>query len=139
MECHQVRTKVSAYIDRELDPASTADIESHLAACADCRDALADFHRIDDSLRSLQRLDLGPEFTGHVVTLAAASDEATRPSSSSNLSEAFHFRVFQDVRSFFGLTARPYSPSLELAEFNDFPPLSIGFLYFTILGEHEKT
>jgi hypothetical protein len=36
-------------------------------------------------------------------------------------------------------TVKPRAGIRELEEFNDFPPLSIGSLYFEILGEYDKS
>jgi Putative zinc-finger len=37
MNCEQVARRLSEYLDRSLDPASTGKIESHLASCDRCR------------------------------------------------------------------------------------------------------
>ena len=37
MRCRQVIDKISEYIDGELDPELTRELERHLAHCEDCR------------------------------------------------------------------------------------------------------
>ncbi len=35
--CREIKDKLSAYLDGELESALCAEIEQHLAGCADCR------------------------------------------------------------------------------------------------------
>ena len=35
--CHQFLSRVWLYLDKETDPPTCAEFESHLAGCADCR------------------------------------------------------------------------------------------------------
>jgi anti-sigma factor RsiW len=48
--------RVQAYFDGELDEAAAADVQRHLAGCADCRALLEDLQR----LRTVIRRDLNP-------------------------------------------------------------------------------
>ncbi|HET8946712.1 MAG TPA: zf-HC2 domain-containing protein [Candidatus Polarisedimenticolia bacterium] len=41
---------LSASIDRELKPAESAALETHLEACAECRGLLGDFRRLDEAI-----------------------------------------------------------------------------------------
>jgi hypothetical protein len=43
---------LSASIDRELRPAESAALETHLEACAECRGLLGDFRRLDKAIAS---------------------------------------------------------------------------------------
>ncbi|HEV8199523.1 MAG TPA: zf-HC2 domain-containing protein [Candidatus Polarisedimenticolia bacterium] len=43
---------LSASIDRELRPAESAALETHLEACAECRGLLGDFRRLDEAITS---------------------------------------------------------------------------------------
>jgi anti-sigma factor RsiW len=139
MQCRQVLARMSAYVDHELDAASTMNFDFHLEECVDCRQVLGDFRRVDDALRELQRLKLGPEFSKRAVALAGTPDVRTHPKGLPELSAlAFLAEVFGDVQGLLGITARPHPGNLELDEFNDFPPLSMGSLYFEILGEHGR-
>jgi anti-sigma factor RsiW len=36
MECEEVRPRLDAYIDGELNEAARAELRDHLAGCADC-------------------------------------------------------------------------------------------------------
>jgi hypothetical protein len=44
--------------------------------------------------------------------------------------------LVESVRDLFGLTTQ--SGNSPLDEFNDFPPLSMGSVYFTIFGQSER-
>lgn len=53
MSCAGVRSRLSAFIDRDLDPAATRLVAHHLAACAACAGELRALH---EALRALQEL-----------------------------------------------------------------------------------
>lgn len=67
---------VHAYIDQELDPAATLEIEAHLGACADCQALLANATEIRDALRTAQRPHASPPGLrvriGHALDLVDA-------------------------------------------------------------------
>ena len=59
-DIHQsVLDQLSDYIDDELDPRATADIQRHLAACASCRAVEADLRRVIARAGSL--VDTAPD------------------------------------------------------------------------------
>jgi anti-sigma factor RsiW len=139
MQCRQVQARISAYVDHELDAVSTMSFDSHLRECADCRQVLGDFQRVDDTLRGLQTLRLRSEFSKRTVARVGALDVSRHPKGLPELSAlVFLAEVFGDIQGLLGITARPHPGNLELDEFNDFPPLSMGSLYFEILGEHGR-
>lgn len=41
MDCKEVRSLLSAYVDGELDARSALALDTHIAECADCAKALA--------------------------------------------------------------------------------------------------
>jgi anti-sigma factor (TIGR02949 family) len=53
MKCEVARPRLEAYLDGELDRASSDELETHLATCAACRAELASLEQLRDSLRSL--------------------------------------------------------------------------------------
>jgi hypothetical protein len=55
MDCKAICEQLSAYLDGELDEASTARVEEHLAACETCRDGLASLRDLTDILHELPR------------------------------------------------------------------------------------
>lgn len=51
-DCLQVRVRLSAYLDGELDGAGRLDVSRHLDVCPACGDVLADLREVGDLLRS---------------------------------------------------------------------------------------
>ncbi len=51
--CRAMRLRVAAYADDELDVASAAEVESHLAACATCREAVEAQRALTAAVREL--------------------------------------------------------------------------------------
>jgi anti-sigma factor RsiW len=52
MDHSELRRLEDAYLDGELDPAGRAEVEAHLAGCADCRAELAERRRFALSLKA---------------------------------------------------------------------------------------
>jgi hypothetical protein len=132
MQCRQAKEKISAYLDHELDAASSRQIESHLLKCTNCREALKEFQEIDGMVRGLPRFDLDPDFARQMVmklSEPAARGEIERPGRPSLFE-----RLFQIVGDFVDLVDSARSPSTgTLDEFSDFPPLSMGHIYFKLM------
>jgi len=132
MQCRQARTKISAYLDQELDAGTSRQLESHLRQCAQCREMLDDFQGIDDMVRGMPRMELGPDFAKQMVMrvsgLAAAED--ARHTDRLSLLE----RLFRLAEDFMDLVSSARTPSTStLDEFGDFPPLSMGHIYFKLM------
>jgi anti-sigma factor RsiW len=53
VSCAERREALSAYVDDELAPAERAELETHLAGCPACREALAAERRLSSQLAAL--------------------------------------------------------------------------------------
>jgi anti-sigma factor RsiW len=67
--------RVQAYFDGELDEAAAADVQRHLAGCADCRALLEDLGR----LRTVIRRDLKPVATPELRARITGALDAQAP------------------------------------------------------------
>jgi anti-sigma factor RsiW len=71
--------RLSALLDGELDAESAQDVENHLAACAECRDAAEDLNRILTAAREMPpappRQDLWPAIAARLDHPAEATVE----------------------------------------------------------------
>src|SRR5690242_7711558 len=72
MTCKQVRQLLAAYRRDDCSPAEHAEIEAHLAGCAECRAADAEFRRVGESIRALPQLAPPPDFFARVMAAAQA-------------------------------------------------------------------
>lgn len=70
MPCHPER--VSAYVDRELDPPTERAVERHLSACPACAAQAAFELEFQATLRALPAPRLRPGFPSHVLHEAFA-------------------------------------------------------------------
>src|SRR5262249_55292527 len=50
-----IRPLLSAYVDGEVTPAERAQVESHLASCAECARVLAEYRALGSNIRELSR------------------------------------------------------------------------------------
>ena len=131
MQCHQARAKISAYMDDELDEASSRQVESHLQGCAECREVLKEFQEIDGMVHGLPQFDLGPDFARQMIMKLSgpAAAEFERPGRLSLFERLF--RLLEDFLDLVTPTRSPTTGTLD--EFSDFPPLSMGHIYFKLM------
>ena len=75
MACEHYERRIKAWLDGELDAASAADVESHVAACAGCRARAADFRRLAECIRALASEPAPPPRLGAIL---AATERSAR-------------------------------------------------------------
>lgn len=132
MKCRRARRKISAYLDHELEAASSRQLELHLNQCAECREALNDFQELDDMVRVLPRIEPGPDFASQLVMMV--SEKAVTEEGEHQVKISLFKRLSRFVEDFVELVSRAQAPSTgTLDEFGDFPPLSMGFIYFKLM------
>ena len=136
MQCQRTGAEISAYIDHELDARTAAEVESHLRQCASCRGLLDALRETDNELRSLPRLELGPEFAARVALLAGERRPVERRLPQQSPASSGLAQLLEGFGELFGL--RQSATPNPLDEFNDFFPLSISSTYFSILGGPER-
>src|SRR5262249_19190831 len=52
MECKNAQTLIGGYLDREVDPSRTLEIEDHLHGCVVCSQSYNDHQVLSESLRT---------------------------------------------------------------------------------------
>lgn len=133
MKCRQAITKISAYMDDELDAESTRQLESHLNRCTKCREVLRDFQELDGIMHGFPHIEPSPDFAAQTlirVRKAALTGKAER-----RIRLSFFERIFRIIEDFVDLAGSARSQSTgTLDEFSDFPPLSMGHIYFQLVN-----
>lgn len=133
MQCQKVQRKISAYMDGELDEASSRSMERHISQCGKCREMAADFKEIDVLIRGLPKLDMGPDFVGQFLERVSESRAPVAGKSSNRWPFA---TVMRFMSNFMDLLEARNAPSTKtLDEFGDFPPFSMGHIYFKLLDQ----
>jgi anti-sigma factor RsiW len=64
---HLTEAQAQRLLDGQLDPASDAGVEEHLAGCSDCCALLDDFSSLGDALSRLSTPELPADFTAQVM------------------------------------------------------------------------
>jgi anti-sigma factor RsiW len=135
MNCSQITKKLSAYMDDELDAATSHFIRKHLEGCPECLEFLHGLRDVDNLVHALPKIDPSADFASRVVSAAIrtsdASSRATVPFAS-RLKRAVT-RVSEVVFSLFEPGVGPNTRTLD--EFNDCPPLSMSFIYLTLIEQ----
>jgi anti-sigma factor RsiW len=75
MKHTEIRRKLSAYLDNQIDAADRAKIEGHLAGCASCRKALEELKRTVGHLKSLPEVEPPPWLTARVMALVRDQEQ----------------------------------------------------------------
>ena len=71
MSCAHYAADLSAWIDRELPDARSAEVAAHVASCAACRAQVDGLRRTDRELRAIPLRDLRPDALAEVLRRAA--------------------------------------------------------------------
>jgi anti-sigma factor RsiW len=79
--CEEMQALLNAYLDGELHGRRLREVEAHLAACAACRDELADMRRVSALLRAAPSPDFLPagRFVARLRLQMNAQDAARQP------------------------------------------------------------
>jgi hypothetical protein len=132
MRCREVERKISAYLDDELESGMRQSIETHLNRCGECRKQLEGLGELDGLLQELPTVHVAKEFADKLVLKVRT--EAVAIEKSSTGGHGFLGRLLSLAYDFFDLLERPKSPrTFTLDEFDDFPPLSMGYVYCRLL------
>lgn len=133
MQCQKVQRKISAYMDGELDAAASRSIERHISQCGACREMAADFKEVDVLVRGLPKLDMGPDFVGQLLERVS---ESHAPVADTYSDRSLFATVMRFMSNFMDLLEARSSPSTKtLDEFGDFPPFSMGYIYFKLMDQ----
>ncbi len=65
-ECDNFSADLSALIDGELPPARRAEVEAHVAGCAECRQHVAELRRLVDGVAALPKVQPESQFLSEV-------------------------------------------------------------------------
>jgi hypothetical protein len=133
MGCHEVKVRLSAYLDRELEPVLERLLREHLDGCVSCREDLASLQTLDAEVQALTHVRMDEEFA-EGLTLKVCKDFFAADRSLLGRTGLFG-RLTSTVEGLFDLLESAGSPRTRtLDEFDDFPPLSMGYVYCRLLG-----
>ena len=74
MDHEELRERLSAYLEADLDPSEQARIEEHLAGCPDCRREYRELRHTVDLLRGLPAPDPPPDLADRVIARLRAGE-----------------------------------------------------------------
>jgi anti-sigma factor RsiW len=134
MRCKEEKSKMSAYLDGELDTESSIAMASHMEQCATCRGDLAELQSIDALIQGLPKIEVSNGFSRQVVARAKEWDELALGKLPGTSAFASLLQLFEDLLD--ALVRDKVPPTGTLDEFGDFPPLSMGCIYFQIMGQY---
>ena len=133
MRCEEARERFSAYLDGELDAETLEGLGGHLARCANCASDLRIMKALDEELQSLPTIDPGRDFARRVTSRLDTWDFFTGPPLESRPIVSTLTDLLGELLDMIGIKRETTTRTLE--EFGDCPPLSMGSVYFRIIGE----
>lgn len=78
MECHDIRKKLSAYLEGMVSPEDQELIDRHLASCRGCRTALYELNRTGEMLKNLKVVESPPWMTQKIIARVREEAESRR-------------------------------------------------------------
>jgi len=133
MRCSEAKSKMSAYLDGELDTESSLAMSSHTEQCSTCRRELAELQSIDAQIQGLPKIEVSKGFSRQVVARAKEWDQLALGKRPGTSAFASFLQLFEDMVDALVRDKAPVTDTLD--EFGDFPPLSMGCIYFQIMGQ----
>ncbi len=64
---HILEEQISAWVDRQLEPAEMGQIEGHLRDCAECRAAADEMSAMAEAFRAVETAELPPSLWGRIA------------------------------------------------------------------------
>lgn len=131
MHCDEIRIKLSAYLDNELESEISGRVEEHLAECSGCRKELKTLKTINRRIMDFPRI-LVPE--GFVEKIMFSIDKSETDKKHEQIIRRAIVSATNFFESLFGLIrAEKWTSTWSLDEFGDFPPCSLGRVYFKLI------
>jgi len=135
VENDRFTSRLSAFKDGELDENLREEVSLHLRGCEACRKELAELEQVDSLVRETPKLEPGRFFSLNIV--AGISAEVRQHPDSASFPERFMAKVLELTDPIFELiSGRRHKETAALDEFGDFPPLSMSYAYFHLIGQH---
>jgi hypothetical protein len=78
MECHDIREKLSAYVEGLVSSEEKLLIEEHLKVCQHCSESLADLKETLEYVQNLEEVEPPPWLTGKVMATVRSEAEQKR-------------------------------------------------------------
>ena len=133
MKCKEIQEKLSTCIDKELNPDQLKDIKQHLLHCKKCRSELKGLQNVDTALKGAPLYSVPARFSEKLLQEIQITSSSTEKLKVINL-------IFAPVTKFFlnFFTLIESLKSLKTAtldEFSDFPPCSMGYIYFNLIDQ----
>ena len=133
MKCRDIQEKLSAYIDKELNPDQFENVTQHLVHCSECKSELEALQKVDTVLDNAPLYNVPANFSEKLMQEIHITSSSTENLNIINL-------IFAPVTKFF-LNFFTLIESLKsfktatLDEFSDFPPCSMGYIYFNLIDQ----
>ena len=133
MKCRDIQEKLSAYIDEELNPDQFENVTQHLLHCQKCSSALEDLQKVDTVLNNAPLYSVPAKFSEKLMQEIDITSSSTE---NLNIISLIFAPVTKFFLNFFTLVESLKSfKTTTLDEFSDFPPCSMGYIYFNLIDQ----
>ena len=133
MDHDEIRTRLSAYKDGELNEILKDRLSRHLHSCESCREELRKLDQLDSLVKGFPEISPSQSFTSKIIAGTNAAQPV--PCEVLSLPGRIFDRFLRLTDSVFALfPGRTTLRTGALDEFGDFPPLSLSYAYFQVIG-----
>ena len=135
MKCRDIQEKLSAYIDKELNPDQFENVTQHLVHCPECNSELEALQKVDTVLNNASLCSLHAMFS---EKLMQEIDITSSSIENLNIINLIFAPIKKFILNFFTLIESLKSfKTATLDEFSDFPPCSMGYIYFNLIDQRK--
>ena len=133
MKCREIQEKLSAYIDKELNPDQFENVTQHLVHCSECKSELEALQKVDTVLDNAPLYSVPAKFSEKLIQEIDITSSSTE---NLNIINLIFAPVTKFILNFFSLIESLKSfKTATLDEFSDFPPCSMGYIYFNLIDQ----
>ena len=130
MHCNEIESRLSVFIDDELEPEIRQRVKGHINKCVDCREALKALQRVDRHIKDYPLIRAPEDFSDQVMLRAGKSGSTIKYKQTIRRTIDSAVGFLEDLLDLIKLRQSP--TTLTLDEFSDFPPCSLGRAYIKL-------
>lgn len=122
MDCQNMGSKLSAFMDHELSIEEEVKLREHLEKCQKCRKELEEMGEVWNLMRQIDDIEPSAYFWDTLHTRLLSQKEASF-AKSNRVARS----IWNTLKDWFGIPLKPGTDhTFSLDVFNDFPPESFG-------------
>ena len=130
MHCNEIQSRLSVFLDDELEPEIRQLVKGHINKCVECREALKALQRVDRRIKDFPSIPAPEGFSDQVMLRAGKSASTIKYKQTIRRTTDSAVGFLDDLLDL--IKSRQRLTTQILDEFADFPPCSLGRAYIKL-------